>query len=166
MIHGNINAPGRCGGVGLLFLVGRRRSGGGEVKEAFRRAAGAAAVGTEEVRRPSQSPLPGLGAPRACPGAYWGGKGAAPGGGARRGLGQPKGLGAPSTGKVFASSYYWEGRGGAALPQGRQDGAEVEGCAVCRQAPAEGAGRRSHISVAKLAISMLSNLVARHALLS
>lgn len=66
---------------------------------------GAAAVGTEEVRRPPQSPLPGTGTPGSRPGACWGGKGAVPGGGARWGLGQSKGLGTPFTGKVFASSY-------------------------------------------------------------
>lgn len=86
-----------------------------------------------------------------------------PGGGAGRGLEQFRGIG---------SAVHWDSvrefmlPGGGAPPQGRQDGAGAEGRAVRSQAPAEGAGRRSRISVVKRALSVLGNLVARDLLLS
>lgn len=107
---------------GAFSLVGRRRFGGGEGREALRRASG-----------PPRWGLRGCGASTVavtgCQGSALAlervraGRAQFPVVGPGGGSGSLEGLGAPSTGTVFGSSYYREGRSGRALPQGRQDGA-------------------------------------------
>lgn len=105
---------------------------------------------------PPQGPLPG------APERVGAGRERLPVVGPGGSSGSPEGSGAPCTGTALGELVL---AGGGAAPQGRRDGAGAEAVPAARGS-GRAAGRRSRVSAAALALSVLGYLVARHSLLS